>query len=148
MVKKKSVKSFVTAMVGALVNITLNFALIPNSLELFGLVIPCAGWGAQGAAIATMISYATVFVIRAVDTKRLMSFRLGALSLALNSAVIAVQIVTMLFVDSILILAVCQAVCVAAIVAVNAKTLLFALRSILNALRGRKKVTKKDNIAQ
>ena len=148
MVKKKSVKSFVTAMVGALVNITLNFALIPNSLELFGLVIPCAGWGAQGAAIATMISYATVFVIRAVDTKRLMSFRLGALSLALNSAVIAVQIVTMLFVDSILILAVCQAVCVAAIVAVNTKTLLFALRSILNALRGRKKVTKKDNIAQ
>ena len=134
-------------MVGALVNITLNFALIPEGLELFGHTVPCAGWGAQGAAVATMISYATVFVIRAVDTKRLMSFKLGVFNLALNSAVIAAQIVMMLFVDNLPVLIAGQALCVLAVIAVNARTLIFALRSILNALRGRKKVTEKNNIA-
>ena len=141
MVKKKSGKSFLTAMVGALVNIVLNLLLIPNSIGIFGAVIPCAGWGAQGAAIATMASYAAVFLIRAVDAKRLISFRLGAASLLINVAIIAAQICIMLFVSDLLLLIIGQAVCVTLIVAINARAVIRAVKPMLASLRGRKKAT-------
>lgn len=56
-VSKQSKRSMVTTAVGAMVNIGLNALLIP----LIGI---------HGAAIATCVSYLTVFFIRVVDTKK------------------------------------------------------------------------------
>lgn len=63
MVKKKSMHSFLTAMVGTLLNIILNLILIPRL-------------GALGAAIATTASYGAVLIARAIDATRMIRFRL------------------------------------------------------------------------
>ncbi len=72
LVKKKSVMSFVTSMLGALTNIALNFALIPIM-------------GAQGAAVATAISYIVTFAVRAVTAQRFIKFDMNIPRLLLNS---------------------------------------------------------------
>ncbi len=63
MVRKLSMHSFLTAMVGTVCNVILNLVLIPRH-------------GPLGAAIATMVSYGAVLVIRLWDVHRIMSFRL------------------------------------------------------------------------
>lgn len=82
-VEKKSVRSLVTASVGAITNLVLNFALIPQ-------------YGAMGAAIATAISYAVAFAIRAIDTGRYLRFDLKILKVVLNTAMIVAQTVIMI----------------------------------------------------
>lgn len=62
MVRKKSMHSFLTAASGTLLNILLNLALIPV-------------WGALGAAVATLASYAIVLVLRLLDVPRMIKFR-------------------------------------------------------------------------
>jgi O-antigen/teichoic acid export membrane protein len=139
MVKKKSVNSFLTAMLGALVNIALNFVLIPESLDLFGTSIPLAGWGAQGAAVATLVSYVVVFFVRAFDSRKFLKFDFGIVNIALNSLILSAQAVIMLFAQNTVILIVGQAVCIAGIIAVNAKPLINAFGSLVRGLLKRKK---------
>lgn len=87
LVKKKSMLSFLTSMLGAVLNIILNLALIP--------VI-----GAQGAAIATVVSYMSVFVVRTVSAQRHVGFRINYLVLSLNTVLVAAQcIVTVMAPD-------------------------------------------------
>lgn len=124
-VTKQSVISFVTAMVGALTNIVLNFLLIPSSL------------GVQGAAIATFISYFVVFVIRAVNSRKYIKFKLYAGSIAANTVISVIQAV----------FCICelpfwipvQVLCICAAAAVNFKYLISALREMLNAAGIRRK---------
>lgn len=61
MVRKRSLRSFVTALIGALSNIVLNLLLIPTV-------------GALGAALATLASYALVMAARLVDAPRIIRF--------------------------------------------------------------------------
>lgn len=82
-VKKKSVLSFLTAMLGAVVNLALNFALIPT-------------YGAQGAAIATLASYVIVYVVRAMNTHRHLPFAQHPLRILANTVVVALQAVCMI----------------------------------------------------
>lgn len=63
MVRKKSMHSFLTAMIGTILNLLLNFLLIP-------------GQGALGAAIATLAAYCAVMVARLIDVRRMIPFRL------------------------------------------------------------------------
>ncbi len=67
MVKKESMHSFLTAAVGTGLNIVLNFLFIPRE-GLLG--------GALGAAVATFIGYAAVYLLRMLDVPRLLRFRL------------------------------------------------------------------------
>ena len=76
--KKKSALSMLTAMAGAGTNIILNFLLIPE-------------WGAIGAAVATLVCYALVYVIRAVNTKKYVSFDLHTLRLIVNTLLLSAQ---------------------------------------------------------
>ncbi len=76
--KKKSTLSMLTAMSGAIINVVLNFVLIPNH-------------GAMGAAVATWISYAAVYVIRAYDTSKYLTFPLHNLRLIFNTGMILLQ---------------------------------------------------------
>lgn len=85
LVDKKSVHSFVTAMIGAVVNIAFNLILIPTPL------------GANGAALATFLSYFVVFIIRAVNTRKFIRFDLHTFKLTANTAVIGIQTVFMIF---------------------------------------------------
>ncbi len=84
LVDKKSVHSFVTSMIGAVINILLNLVLIPTPL------------GANGAALATFASYFVVFIIRAVNTRKFIRFDLHTVKLTVNTLVIGAQTVFMI----------------------------------------------------
>ncbi len=82
-VEKRSKNSFLTTMFGAVLNIILNFILIPSPL------------GVQGAAIATFVSYLLIFVIRAVNVIKYIPFKMYAKSVVLNTLILLVQTVFM-----------------------------------------------------
>ncbi len=83
-VEKRSKNSFLTTMVGAGVNIALNLILISKI-------------GAQGAAIATFVSYLVVFVIRTCDAKRFIPFKTHFITVSLNTLIVLFQTGYMLF---------------------------------------------------
>lgn len=83
-VEKKSKNSFLTAMFGAVLNLTLNLLLIPTPL------------GVQGASIATMISYFSVYAVRAINVQKYIPFKLYWGNVVTNTAIILVQSVFMI----------------------------------------------------
>ena len=83
-VEKKSMLSFLTAMLGAGVNILLNFLWIP-------------GYGAQGAALATLVSYVVVYVVRSVDTKRHIPFAQNRVRIGISTLLVGAQAAAMVF---------------------------------------------------
>lgn len=83
LVEKKSMLSFVTSMTGAVINIVLNFLLIPTRL------------GAGGAAIATFASYFIVFIIRAVNAQRYIRFQMHPVKLVINTVLVCLQACSM-----------------------------------------------------
>ena len=85
LVDKKSLLSFSTALAGAVTNIILNLILIPTPL------------GANGAALATFVSYMLVFLLRAVNTQKFIPFNLHTGKLLANSIILSVQTVFMVF---------------------------------------------------
>ena len=115
-VKKRTMMSFVTAALGAGLNVGLNFLMIPSM-------------GAQGAGIATAISYFAVFVFRAIHSKSFMPFDLKAHKLLLNTLIVCVQIVFMIF--ALPFNFIVQGLLVCVLFAVNAKTLIGAIKGIL-----------------
>ena len=119
-VKKKTLMSLITAAFGAVLNIILNFTLIPSM-------------GAQGAGIATAISYFAVFVLRAINSKSFMPFNLNSSVLALNTLIVVLQTVLMLLDVPFNYLA--QAILVVVLCAINAKSIISALKKILKKLR-------------
>lgn len=68
---RRTVWSMISAGCGAAMNILLNALLIP-------------GYGAIGAAAATMISYLCILILRVITTRRLIPFRQGRVRLTLN----------------------------------------------------------------
>ncbi len=76
--EKKSVLSMLTSLMGAIINVALNFILIPDH-------------GAMGAAVATFISYLAVYVIRAYNTKRYVRFNLHSVKLVLNTILLFIE---------------------------------------------------------
>ena len=81
--EKRSARSLFTAAFGAVLNIALNFLLIPKQ-------------GAMGAAIATAISYMAVYVIRAIDSRKYLDFSLCLPRVAVNTVILIAQTVIML----------------------------------------------------
>lgn len=77
-VEKKSFLSMLTALMGAVINIVLNFLMIPDH-------------GAMGAAVATLISYLAVYALRAYDTRRYVKFKLHTPILVLNFLLLGAQ---------------------------------------------------------
>lgn len=71
MVECRGTATMLTSLVGALGNIILNFVLIPDM-------------GPMGAAVATLISYLLVFLIRLIHARRFIPFRVPLIWLALN----------------------------------------------------------------
>lgn len=107
-VEKKSVFSMLTALVGAFINIVLNFIMIPDH-------------GAMGAAVATLISYVAVYTVRAIDTKRFIAFDLKMPKLFANMMLLLLQI-SILYVGFEY-SALLQVACLAAMLLINAKAI-------------------------
>lgn len=112
---KKSSASFWTALLGAGSNVLLNLLLIPRM-------------GAMGAALATLASYVLVFFVRAGTVSRLMPFSLAAPVVLADVLLLAVQAVclTLALPGWVFV----QAVCLAALLILNAKPLLLAANQI------------------
>ena len=85
LVKKKSVLTLITSMTGAIVNVAFNLILIPVM-------------GAQGAAIATCISYAAVTFIRAMNTRKFVRFSLHGIRMTLNIVILCIEAVSILLI--------------------------------------------------
>lgn len=121
LVKKKSVLTLITSMSGAVINVVLNLLLIPR-------------FEAQGAAIATAISYLAVFAIRAVNARRYVPFSLSLPRMVLSLSVLTAQTVLLLAFDEYIILT--QSIAFALIAAVNLRPL---VKGTVGMLKNRRK---------
>lgn len=83
MVEKKSMQSMLTMMAGAGSNIVFNLLLIPQ-------------FGVNGAAFATFISCALVFILRAKDTGKFLSFDWDAKQIIINTFLLFLQSIIMI----------------------------------------------------
>ncbi len=83
-VEKKSNLSLITTFIGALINIVLNFIMIPN-------------FGVNGAGFATFVSYGAVFVLRSTNTRKFIKINFSSTRLLSNTAILIVQSLTMIF---------------------------------------------------
>lgn len=120
-VTKQSGISFITAMAGAAINIALNLLLIPSPL------------GVQGAAIATFLSYFAVFLIRAVNSRKYIPFKLYGGHVAVNTVIILIQIVFSVLELPFWIPV--QAVSLIALAAVNYQFILVCLNKLLSMVK-------------
>lgn len=137
MVRKRSVKSFVTSMIGALSNIVLNFIFIPTELNFGFFTMKCIGWGAQGAAIATVISYVIVFIIRVADTGKLLKFDLHLVRLGINSFITVLGVASMLCIKNLIALIATQSVFVLIIFIINVKPLISGIKIAVNSIKNK-----------
>lgn len=124
-VNKKSGISFLTALVGAASNIALNFLLIPSFL------------GVQGAAIATVLSYFIVFVVRCFNVKKYIPFKIYGGHITLNTVIITLQAVVMITEIKGWILI--QAACILALALINFKFLIGFINKIFGFVFRRRK---------
>ncbi len=81
--QKKSTLSMLTALSGAVINVILNFVMIPDH-------------GAMGAAVATLISYIAVYAVRTYDTAHYLHFQRHHLRLTVNTLVLFLQAAVMI----------------------------------------------------
>lgn len=116
MVRKLSMHSFLTAMVGTVCNIVLNFLLIPTV-------------GPLGAAIATMASYGAVLVFRLLDVHRIMRFSMYLPRMAVSIVLLLGGAAVMTYVETGRFWWTLPITC--ATVALNAPALLSAAKAIL-----------------
>ncbi len=124
-VRKKTMYSLWTALIGAVLNIILNCLMIPT-------------YGAMGASVATLISYFTVFVVRAATMPRMMRFRLHPLYLGVNLALMTGLTVLMSLYAKIPYAYIWIALVTVILLACNAKPLWHCLRGIIDGYLRRK----------
>lgn len=126
MVEKRGGLNLATMSAGAVANVVLNLLLIPKM-------------GAQGAAVATFVSYVIVFGLRAVNTRKFININISPIQLIINVSLMGAMSYAMIadLPRNVLISIVITMV----IMAVNVKPLLgFAnqlLKGILNRKRGK-----------
>ncbi len=116
LIRKKSMHSFVTAVVGTVLNLILNALLIPRM-------------GALGAAVATLIGYGSVYLLRTVDVPRLLKFRLYLPKQVLNFSLLLAAAGAMTFMGRGRLLT--AAILTLAVLALNGFDLLQGVRGML-----------------
>ena len=123
MVQKNGRSNLYTMMAGAAANIVLNLLLIPK-------------WEAQGAAVATFVSYVLVFVLRAAGTKKYININVSPLFMALNCTLMGA--LSYVMVNELKGWRIIATVITLVIVAVNGMPLLAFVKSVLKSLKRRK----------
>lgn len=120
--KKKTMVSFYTSMVGAVLNVVLNLIWIPSL-------------GAVGASIATLISYFVVFVLRAATMHRYIRFNLQIPKIAINTVLLGAMTVIMM--TEIKLWPLWVGILGVAVAALNAPVLFSMLRMLPELVKGR-----------
>lgn len=115
-VEKKSVATLLTTILGAVLNVIGNILLIPVM-------------GVNGAALSTALSYAAVFLVRVVHTRRYIPLQWNVLRFTLNLAVVCLQSWIMLREGPLWIL--WETLLLLLVVLVNLKTLLRSVKKVL-----------------
>ncbi len=77
---KKTKQSFLTSLASGVINIVLNFMLIPD-------------FGIYGAAFATAVSYFIVFFVRLYDTKAIIGFDFSMARILINTALLVAMVI-------------------------------------------------------
>lgn len=108
MAEKKNVMAMVTAFAGAATNVILNLILIPIM-------------GANGAAIATAISFLVAFVARAADARRFLKINYNVPMIVIEMLILGAQSSIMLYMKSGIIMYVIEAALLLFMVAINYK---------------------------
>ncbi|MBQ1232835.1 MAG: oligosaccharide flippase family protein [Clostridia bacterium] len=120
--KKKTMVSFYTSMLGAVLNIVLNLIWIP-------------AWGAVGASLATFVSYFAVFVLRVATMHYFIRFNLQIPRITLNTVLLGGMVVIMMTEPPFWMLWI--GICTAIVVGVNAPALFSMLKMLPEMLKGR-----------
>ena len=81
---KQTKRSLFTSLVSGVINVGLNVILIPRI-------------GLYGPPISTVAAYMTVFIIRAIDSRKLVPFRIDMKKMIVNNIVILVMMFICLF---------------------------------------------------
>ncbi len=81
--EKKSTYSMITVVIGAIMNVILNILMIPP-------------YGANGAALATAISYVAMFLIRAIHSRKYIHIRWQYVRFIVSSLILILQCFFML----------------------------------------------------
>jgi O-antigen/teichoic acid export membrane protein len=113
---KKNMMAMVTTMIGAGVNLLLNFLLIPK-------------YGPYGGAFATFFSYFTMVVLRLIDTRKLLPLRFGPVRLFGCTALVLAQCVICILQDQIPLAYPLEAACLIGVVALEGIPLLKDLKT-------------------
>ncbi len=85
---KKTIGAFTTTVVGAVVNVAINFILIPV-------------WGIQAAAFSTMMAYLATWLMRVMDTKKFTKIKIDWKSLNFSVVIIGIQILGLYFIEDV-----------------------------------------------
>lgn len=117
MVEKKSMLTLMTTAAGAVINIVLNFMLIPL-------------WGVNGATFASFISYFVVFCLRALNTRRFIKLHWNVPKVAFNLLILLTQTLVILNLETGWVWI--EALLCLLMIAVNFKMLLLNLRRFLS----------------
>lgn len=115
---KKSVRSMVTAAIGAGANLILNALLI----LLMGL---------HGAALSGLISFLIIFILRAADTRRMIRMDLKLPKMLANSVILLLMSLVIFFADNLLFYYLALTLLFGLIVLLNYQCGLMAVRMIL-----------------
>lgn len=115
---RKSVRSMATAAMGAAINVVLNIVLIKTM-------------GLHGAAIGAFVSFLVIFIIRAVDTKKIVKMDMKLPKMLVNSVLLLAMSAVIIFTADIVIYYAALAVLFVLITAINFRSGLKAIRIIL-----------------
>jgi len=115
---KKSVRSMVTAAIGAGVNLILNVILIK-------------AMGLHGAALAAFASFLIIFIIRAFDTKKIVMMDMKLPKMIINSVLLLGMSFVIFLVEDLLLYYVLLAVLFLLIIGINFKSGISAIKIIL-----------------
>ncbi len=80
---KNTSHSLWTSLIAAIVNVVLNFILIPKI-------------GVQGAALATMISYGVCFIVRVFDTRKMLAYKIDWFKVVTNFTTLFIMCIVIL----------------------------------------------------
>ncbi len=118
----KTMRSFVTSVVGAGTNIILNLILL-NTI------------GVIGAAIATLASYLLVFVFRVIDTKKLLYMEMKWHSMAANLIALSLLALSVMFMEYGVLQNIINVIIFLAVIGMNYKSLVSAIKMFLSRQR-------------
>ena len=122
---KRTQMSLWTSLLGAAVNVVLNFIMIPKL-------------GAMGASIATFASYFLVYIVRAATMGRFMRFKMYHAKLAVNTALIGIIATVMTLYGNTLFGLLISGGVLLVSAAFNGKDIVIALRQVLSSVKGRR----------